>query len=200
MEKHMSSAPFIGLIAGLLGAFAMATQALAADKAAQDPVPNFSSIDFPWFPATEFLPPSAGPGQVTYDKAHPVTARILPDIPTAAIPTVQCIHRVLKSSCAIQSVTLYSLDGIRFATEYVFRNKNSQAVAYDIELIIEANGTVTETDKIPREVSKETADGAQDLESKLDLLSQCHIGTAFDNLIPGLKARAEWRKIDWPGG
>jgi len=76
----MSSAPSIGLILGLLGACAVATQALAAEKAAQDPVPNFSSIDFPWFPATEFLPPSAGPGPVTYDKAHPVIARILNNV------------------------------------------------------------------------------------------------------------------------
>jgi hypothetical protein len=33
--------------------------------------PNLASNEFGWLADTEFLPPSAGPGPVTFDKAHP---------------------------------------------------------------------------------------------------------------------------------
>jgi hypothetical protein len=48
----MSRLPSIGLLSGL-------TQ-----------VPDFSSIDFPWFPATDFLATSSGPGPQTQDKTN----------------------------------------------------------------------------------------------------------------------------------
>jgi len=34
-------------------------------------IPDFSSRDFGWLADTEFLPPSSGPGPVTFDPAHP---------------------------------------------------------------------------------------------------------------------------------
>jgi hypothetical protein len=53
-------------------------EAQAADQVAQGPVPNFSHADFPWVPmGDDFLPPPAGPGPITYDKAHPRMARTL---------------------------------------------------------------------------------------------------------------------------
>jgi hypothetical protein len=121
----------------------------------------------------------------------------LPAIPTAAIPTVQCIHHVLKSSSAVQLVSLYSIDNVRFAAEYVFRNKDDRAVVSDIEFFVRED-SVTETDLIPREVSMATAAEAQDLETKLDLVSKCHLNVSLDNLLPQPKARAEWQKIEWP--
>ena len=125
-------------------------------------------------------------------------ARDLPDIPLAARPTVSCIHRVLKSGSVVQSVSLYSIDEDRFAAEYVFRNKDGQFVTSDIEFFIDEEGSVTETDKVPREVSEETMREAEDLESKLNLHSKCHLTAAFDNDIPGPKARADWQRMDWP--
>jgi len=72
----MSHLRSIGLLAGLFGACVVTAQGFAASKDAQGPVPNFSSIDLPWFSGgTGFLPPLSGPGPVTYDKAHPVMAR-----------------------------------------------------------------------------------------------------------------------------
>jgi hypothetical protein len=104
----------------------------------------------------------------------------------------------LKSDSAVQSVALYSIDGFRFAVEYGFRNKDNRAVVSDIELIIDADEPVTQTDRIPREVSQETATEAEELESSLDLSSNCHLTTAFDNLFPEPKARADWLRMDWP--
>jgi hypothetical protein len=135
---------------------------------------------------------------VSFGVGASALADALPDIPTAAMPTVKCIYRVLKSSTTIQSVSLYSIDGFRFAAEYVFRNKADQVVVSDIELLIDPNGSVTETDKIPREISEETANEGEDLESKLDLNSKCHLAAALDNLLPEPRARADWRRIDWP--
>ena len=120
-------------------------------------------------------------------------------VPPTAIPAVKCVHRILETSSAVQSVDLYSIDGFRFATEFAFRNKAGQAVVSDIEFF-ELGGSVAEGDKIPREISRATAIEATDLESKLDLVSKCHLNPAFDNLLPLPKARAEWRKIDWPAG
>src|ERR1051325_7054788 len=118
----------------------------------------------------------------------------VPAIPTAAIPTVRCIHRVLKSSSAVKSVSLYSIDGFRFAIEYAFRNKDGRVVVSDIEFF-DLGGTVTVGDRIPREVSMETPDEAQRLESQLDLTAKCHLQGAFDNLLPQPKARADWQQI-----
>lgn len=123
----------------------------------------------------------------------------LPAVPASVIPTAQCVHRVLESSSAIQSIDLYSIDGFRLAAEFVFRNKAGQAVVSDIEFF-ELGGSVTEGDKIPREISRATVIEARDLESKLDLVSKCRLKPAFDNLLPPPKARAGWRKIDWPAG
>jgi len=116
-------------------------------------------------------------------------------VPPKAIPTVRCIHRVLKASSAIQSISLYAVDDARFAIEYAFRNKKGQVVVSDIEFFGH-DGMVT--DNIPIEVGQETMDEAQDLESKLDLTAKCHLHYSFDNLIPGPSARAEWQKMDWP--
>jgi len=134
---------------------------------------------------------------VVFLGSESVLADPLPALPIAAMPAAQCIHRVLKSSSAVRSVDLYSIDGDRFAVEYVFRNKDNQAVVSDIEFF-ELNGSVIQGDKIPREVSMETASEAQDLESKLDLVSKCHLHPAFDNLLPPPKARIDWQEIGWP--
>jgi hypothetical protein len=141
---------------------------------------------------------------VIFGAGVPVMAATLapapvPAIPTALIPTVQCVHSVLKSSSTVRSISLYSIDGFRFATEYVFRNKDDPDVVFDIEFYA-LGGSVTESNKIPREVSMESASEAQSLESQLSLASKCHLNPAFDNLIPQPKPRADWQKIDWPSG
>jgi hypothetical protein len=59
----------------LLFACSMIADANAAGQT-QGPVPNLSSVDFPWLPIQpEYAPPASGPGPVTYDHAHPVLAR-----------------------------------------------------------------------------------------------------------------------------
>lgn len=126
-------------------------------------------------------------------------AESLPAIPPAAIPTVQCVRRVLESGSAVRSVGLYSIDGFRFAMEFVFRNKAGQAVVSDIELY-ELGNSVYLGDKIPREISTQTTIEAAGLESKLDLVSRCHLNPVLDNLLPQPKSRTAWRKIDWPAG
>lgn len=70
----MSRLPSIGLLSGLLCACAVTAHGAAADHA-ETQVPNFSSIDFPWFPATDFLPPPSGPGPVTQDKTNLIIRR-----------------------------------------------------------------------------------------------------------------------------
>jgi hypothetical protein len=70
----MSQLPSIGLLSGLLCACAVTAHGATADHA-ESQVPNFSSIDFPWFPATDFLPPSSGPGPVTQDKTNLIIRR-----------------------------------------------------------------------------------------------------------------------------
>jgi hypothetical protein len=56
----------------------------------------------------------------------------------------------------------------------------------------------TATDKVPREVSVETDNEAQELESNMSLNSKCGLRYAFDNLYPEASARSEWVKVDWP--
>ena len=70
----MSRLPSVGLISGLLCVWAV-TAPGATDNQAEGQVPNLSSIDFPWFPATDFLPPPSGPGPVTQDKTNPPIIR-----------------------------------------------------------------------------------------------------------------------------
>ena len=65
----MSRLASVGLLSGLLCACA------ATAIGAETQVPNFSSIDFPWFPGTGFLPPSSGPGPVTQDKTNLIIRR-----------------------------------------------------------------------------------------------------------------------------
>jgi hypothetical protein len=73
----MSGLKSIGLLGGLLCISAPTAQGLAASQGDQNPAPNFSSVDVPWISeGGGFLPPLAGPGPVTYDKAHPVMVRI----------------------------------------------------------------------------------------------------------------------------
>jgi hypothetical protein len=72
----MTNVRSIGLLAGLVCACAVTAEVFAAGQAAEGPVPNFSSLDFPWVSGnSDFLPPISGVGPVTYDKAHPVMAR-----------------------------------------------------------------------------------------------------------------------------
>jgi hypothetical protein len=118
------------------------------------------------------------------------------ELPPALRPAVKCIDEVLKSSSKVQSVSLYSVDGFRFAVEYAFRDSEDHVVVYDIELIGDADGSVAATDKVPREISKETMDEAFELELKLDLQGKCHLTPTLDNLMPGPAARSDWRKID----
>ncbi len=116
----------------------------------------------------------------------------------ATIPQVQCVHRVLKSSKEVQSVSLYSIDDHRFAVEFEVRNQSGQVTVSDIEFI-DLGGSLTESDKIPRGVSMATSTGARDLEAKLHLISTCNLETSLDNLRPQPKSRAEWRALSWPG-
>ena len=44
-----------------------------ATGAQNNAIPALASKDFGWLADTEFLPPSSGPGPVTFDKAHPYT-------------------------------------------------------------------------------------------------------------------------------
>lgn len=73
-KRAMSRLPSVDLISGVLCAWALTAPAATADPA-NGQVPNFSSIDFPWFPATDFLPPPSGPGPVTQDKTNPPIIR-----------------------------------------------------------------------------------------------------------------------------
>src|SRR5882757_10375499 len=58
--------------AGILCGAALWSMMGARGAAAQDgSVPLLASIEFGWLADTEFLPPAAGPGPVTFDKAHP---------------------------------------------------------------------------------------------------------------------------------
>ena len=70
----MSRLPLIGLLSGLLCACALTAYGAAAAHA-ETQVPNFSSMNFPWFPATGFLPPPSGPGPVTQDKTQSIIRR-----------------------------------------------------------------------------------------------------------------------------
>jgi hypothetical protein len=136
---------------------------------------------------------------ILFSAAVPTKADSVPVIPTAAIPSVQCMHQVLKSSGAVHSVSLYSIDGDTFAIEFTFENKAGQNVVSDIEFFFfEQRGAVWVTDLIPSEVSEETADEAQALESKVELFSKCHLDQTFDNTFPQPKKRADWQKMDWP--
>jgi hypothetical protein len=121
-------------------------------------------------------------------------------IPMSAIPTVKCVRELLKSSSAVQSVSLYSVDGFRFSVEYVFRDKKGQFVFSDIEMYaLPGKTSIFESDKVPREISEETMSEADDLELGLDLFTKCNLDNhSFDNLIPQPAARADWRRIDWP--
>jgi hypothetical protein len=117
---------------------------------------------------------------------------------TAALPAVQCIYRVLKSSSAVKKVTLYSIDGYRFAIEYSFRINKTKLAFADLEFTVEPDGSLMEGDRIPREESMKTADAALKLESKRNLISKCSLGVAFDNVFPPPKPRADWQRINWP--
>lgn len=125
----------------------------------------------------------------------PAFAAPEPSLPATAIPMVRCIYGVLKSSSAVQSVSLYSIDGFRFAIEYAFRNNDSRVVVSDIEFF---GASAMITDKIPREIPQDTANEAQALETKLNLNSECHLRYAFDNIYPEAKARADWQRMDFP--
>jgi len=66
----MKAAPLLAVLA------CGATLASGAGAQPASAIPNFSSIDFPWISGgAGFLPPPAGPGPVTLDKAHPVMVR-----------------------------------------------------------------------------------------------------------------------------
>jgi hypothetical protein len=74
----MPNLPSIRLLAGLACLCGVTAQGFAADQVDQGPLPNFSSAEFPWVPMSDdFLPPAAGPGPITYDKAHPQMVRAL---------------------------------------------------------------------------------------------------------------------------
>ena len=62
-----------GVAAGIVfAAGAPLMPVLAAEDAEGNAIPNLASVDFGWVsPRDDFLPPSSGPGPVTFDKAHP---------------------------------------------------------------------------------------------------------------------------------
>ena len=72
----MSNLASIQLLVGLACFCGATVQSCAADEAVQARIPNFSSADFPWFPATDFPPPSSGPGPVIPDKTNSITRRL----------------------------------------------------------------------------------------------------------------------------
>jgi len=72
----MSRLCSISVLFGLLCGCAVAAQGATADQT-QSQVPNFSSREFPWYPATGFVPPPSGPGPITEDKAKPAVVRRL---------------------------------------------------------------------------------------------------------------------------
>jgi len=57
--------------AALLGGAALLPMLGAQGATQESSVPMLSSTEFGWLADTEFLPPTAGPGPVTFDKAHP---------------------------------------------------------------------------------------------------------------------------------
>ena len=63
------------LLVGLICALAATSPAFAAEQGTQDKIPNFSSVDFAWYPQGGVRPPQNGLGPVTYDQAHPVITR-----------------------------------------------------------------------------------------------------------------------------
>ena len=117
-------------------------------------------------------------------------------IPPEALPAVKCIYRLLKSSSAIQSVDVYSMDGFRTGIEYAFRDHNGQVLVSDIELVSPSADAVFLGDKVPRELSEEAVNKGQDLLFGLHLDEKCRLTWAFDNLLPQPKARTEWRRLD----
>jgi len=125
----------------------------------------------------------------------PAIAAPEPSFPAGAIPMVRCIYGVLKSSDEVQSISLYSIDGFRFAIEYAFRNKGGRVVVSDLEFFGESTYL---TDKIPREISQDTTYEAQALERRLNLNSKCHLRYSLDNIYPQPKARADWQRMDFP--
>jgi hypothetical protein len=56
---------------GALAVCALCTGAAATKARPQDRIPALAGRDFGWLADTEFLPPSSGPGPVTFDKSHP---------------------------------------------------------------------------------------------------------------------------------
>jgi hypothetical protein len=128
-----------------------------------------------------------------------VFSATLPRVPASAVPTIECIRTALKSDSPVQSVSLYSIDGTRFAIEYVFRAKDGHFTVSDIELFTDTK-PVMQTDEVPRELSEETMNEAYDLEMKLDLHSKCKLDSVLDNAIPQPAARSAWQRIEWPSG
>lgn len=73
----MSNWRFVGFTAGALFVCIMAADGYAAGDV-PGAIPNFSSIDLPWVAMSQdYLPPRAGLGPVSYDKAHPVMERTI---------------------------------------------------------------------------------------------------------------------------
>ncbi len=68
--------PSITLIYDVLFACAAAMVYGSTAGYAQAPIPNFSSANFPWYPATEFLSPPSGLGPIAEDKTRSVTRRL----------------------------------------------------------------------------------------------------------------------------
>jgi hypothetical protein len=75
MKRTKTDRRLIGLAAALLYGCITGADGYAAGQT-PSPVPNFSTMDFPWLPlGPEYAPPASGLGPITYDHAHPIMAR-----------------------------------------------------------------------------------------------------------------------------
>lgn len=123
-------------------------------------------------------------------------ADALPDIPSATIPTVNCIYHLLKSNGAIQSVDVYAIDDVRSAVEYRFKGKDGNVIIADL-MLLTVSPRVTYDIAILKNEPQEAGWQSTEFLSNLNVSSKCHIAPAFDSLMPPPSPRTEWRLIDW---
>jgi hypothetical protein len=120
------------------------------------------------------------------------------EMPATTKPALICIYRLLKSDAEIQSVEAYRVDGFRFALEYVFKDKDGRLVTSDIVLSgVSDNNNAYEVsipDNKPDYMGWESVEFLSKRFPQLD--TTCRVSSAFDNLIPYPKPRAEWVRVD----
>jgi hypothetical protein len=123
--------------------------------------------------------------------------------PTAE-PAVRCAYRLLKSSSDVQSVEIYAIDPngsillvSRSAVEFRFNGKDGRPITADL-MLLAGPPHVTADVNMPRDESQEAGWESLALLERLHIYSDCGIGAALDDLIPGPKPRSEWIRLGWP--